>query len=141
MTMVIGQDHALAQLAASIAFADTGAQPSRIRLYADAGAATGAVPVDGPLAEIALAKPCGTIAAGQLTLHVAAAAGALVLVTGQPRAAQWVSGDDKLVAAGTVTDMDHSGDFRIGGASTAPGDDTPTLYAGGLVLLGAVVLD
>ena len=141
MTMVIGQDHALAQLAASIAFADTGAQPSRIRLYADAGAATGAAPAGDPLAEITLAKPCGTIAAGQLTLHVADAAGALVLVTGQPRAAQWVSGDDKLVAAGTVTDMDHSGDFRIGGASTAPGDDTPTLYAGGLVLLGAVVLD
>ena len=141
MTMTIGPDHALAQLAASIAFADAGAQPSRIRLYADAAAATGAVPVDGPLAEIALSKPCGTIAAGQLTLHVADAAGALVPVTGQPRAAQWVSGDDKLVAAGTVTDMDHGGDFRIGGAPTPPGDDTPALYAGGLVLLGAVVLD
>ena len=45
------------------------------------------------------------------------------------------------MAAGTVTDMDHGGDFRIDGAPTAPGDDTPTLYAGGLVLLGAVVLD
>ena len=141
MTMVIGQDHALAQLAASIAFADTGAQPSRIRLYTDAGAATGAAPAGAPLAEVLLAKPCGTIAAGQLTLHVADPAGAMVLANGQPRAAQWVSGDDKLVAAGTVTDMDHGGDFRIGGASTAPGDDTPTLYAGGLVLLGAVVLD
>ena len=141
MTMTIGPDHALAQLAASIAFADVGALPSVIRLYADAGAATGAVPVDGPLAEVLLAKPCGTIAAGQLTLHVADPAGALVLVTGQPRAAQWVSGDDKLVAAGTVTDMDHGGDFRIGGAPTPPGDDAPALYAGGLVLLGAVVLD
>lgn len=141
MTMTLGADHALAQLAASIAFADAGAQPSRIRLYADAGAATGAAPVGVPMAEVTLAKPCGSIAAGQLTLHIADAAGALVLVTGQPRAAQWVSGDDKLVAAGTVTDMDHGGDFRVGGAPTAPGDDTPTLYAGGLVLLGAVVLD
>ncbi len=141
MTMVIGQDHALAQLAASIAFADAGAQPSRIRLYADAGAATGATPAGAPLAEVTLAKPCGTIAAGQLTLHVADPAGAMVLATGQPRAAQWVSGEGKLVAAGTVTDMDHGGDFRVGGASTPPGDDTPTLYAGGLVLLGAVVLD
>ena len=141
MTMTLGPDHALAQLAASIAFADTGAQPSSIRLYADAGAATGAVPVDGPLAEIALSKPCGSIAAGQLTLHAADPAGAMVLTTGQPRAAQWVSGEGKLVAAGTVTDMDHGGDFRIGGASTPPGDDTPALYAGGLVLLGAVVLD
>ena len=141
MTLVIGTDHALAQLAASIAFADAGAQPSRIRLYADAGAATGAAPAGDPLAEIALAKPCGTIAAGQLTLHVADPAGAMVLATGQPRAAQWVSGAGLLVAAGTVTDMDHGGDFRVGGASTPPGDDTPTLYAGGLVLLGAVVMD
>lgn len=141
MTMVIGTDHAMAQLAASIAFADAGAQPSRIRLYADAGAATGAAPTGDPLAEIALDKPCGSIAAGKLTLYVADPAGALVLTTGQPRAAQWISGAGLLVAAGSVTDMDHAGDFRIGGAPTAPGDDTPTLYAGGLVLLGAVVLD
>ena len=141
MTMTLGADHTLAQLAASIAFADTGAQPSSIRLYADATAATGAVPVGGPLAEVTLAKPCGTIAAGQLTLHVADPAGAMVLATGQPRAAHWVNGAGLLVAAGTVTDMDHGGDFRVGGASTPPGDDTPTLYAGGLVLLGAVVLD
>ena len=139
--MTLGPDHILAQLAASIAFADAGAQSSRIRLYADAGAATGATPAGAPLAEVTLAKPCGTIAAGQLTLHVADPAGAMVLATGQPRAAQWVSGEGKLVAAGTVTDMDHGGDFRVGGASTPPGDDTPTLYAGGLVLLGAVVLD
>ena len=141
MTMTIGAEHTAAQLAASIAFADAGALPSVIRLYADAGAASGAAPSGGPLAELLLAKPCGTIAAGQLTLHVADPAGAMVLATGQPRAAQWVSGEGKLVAAGTVTDMDHGGNFRIDGAPTAPGDDTPTLYAGGLVLLGAVVLD
>ena len=139
--MNVGPDLVLAQLAASIAFADAGAQPSRILLYADALAGTGAAPSSAPLAEIALAKPCGSIAAGQLTLHVADPAGAMVLATGQPRAAQWVSGAGLLVAAGTVTDMDHAGDFRVGGAPTAPGDDTPTLYAGGLVLLGAVVLD
>ena len=68
-------------------------------------------------------------------------AGAMVLATGQPRAAQWVSGAGLLVAAGSVTDMDHGGDFRVGGAATPAGDDTPTLYAGGLVLLGAVVMD
>ena len=139
--MVLGPEHALAQLAASIAFADTGAQPSSIRLYAAAGAATGATPAGAPLAEVTLAKPCGSIAAGQLTLHVADPAGAMVLATGQPRAAQWVSGAGLLVAAGSVTDMDHDGDFRIAGAATPAGDDTPALYAGGLVLLGAVVLD
>lgn len=40
--IVIGPDHALAQLAASIAFADAGALPSSILLYADAAVATGA---------------------------------------------------------------------------------------------------
>lgn len=139
--MIIGADHLLAQLAASIAFADTGALPSRIRLYADAGVATGAAPAGDPLAEITLAKPCGAIAAGALTLHVADPAGAMVLATAIPRAAQWVSGAGKLVAAGTVTDADHAGDFRVSGGATAPGDDSPQLYAGGLVLLGAVVLD
>ncbi len=139
--MEIGPEHAAAQLAASLAFADAGAQPSRIHLYADAGVATGAAPAGEPLAEIVLAKPCGTIAAGKLTLHPANAAGAMVLANGTSRAARWVSGEGKLVTAGTVTDMAHFGDFRIGGAPTAPGDDSPALYAGGLVLLGDVVLD
>lgn len=47
-----------------------------------------------------------------------------------------------LVSAGTVTDMVHPGDFRVGGGTTAgAGDDLAHLYAGGLVLLGDVVLD
>lgn len=139
--MVVGPEHALAQLAASLAFADMAALPSRIRLYAEAGVADGAAPTASPLAEVVLAKPCGTIAAGKLTLHVADPGGSMVLITGTPRGGQWVNGDGKLVSAGTVTDMGHSGDFRVGGAETAPGDDSPKLFAGGLVLLGAVVLD
>ena len=139
--MVVGPEHALAQLAASLAFADAGAEPSRILLYADAAAAAGAAPAGEPLAEIVLSKPCGTIADGKLTLHPADPAGAMVLATGTPRAARWVSGEGKLVAAGTVTDMDHTGGFRVGGAATTPGDDSPKFYSGGLVLLGDVVLD
>ena len=34
-----------------------------------------------------------------------------------------------------------AGGFRIAGGTTAPGDDAPLLLAGGLVLLGDVVLD
>lgn len=139
--MVVGLEHVLAQLAASLAFADAGALNSRIRLYVDAGAATGAAPAGEPLAEITLAKPCGTIAAGKLTLHVADPSGAMVVTTGVPRAAQWISGAGKLVAAGAVTDMDHAGDFRIAGGATPDGDDSPMLYAGGKALLGDVVLD
>ena len=141
MTMTIGPEHAMAQLAASLAFADAGASPSVIRLYADAAVAAGATPTTSPLAEITLAKPCGTVAAGNLTLHPADTAGTLVLVSGTPRAARWISGDGLLVAAGTVTDMANYGDFRVAGGTTAPGDDTPMLYAGGLVLLGDVVFD
>ena len=139
--MTIGPELALAQLAATLAFADAGAQPSAILLYADPAVATGAAPVDAPLAEIILAKPCATLAAGVLTLHPADASGAMVLATGVPRAARWVSGEGYLVAAGTVTDLDNGGDFTVGGAPTAPGDTAPTLTAGGKVLLGTVVLD
>ena len=136
----IGPAHALAQLSATLDFADTGASPSCIRLYADAALATGGTPFDAPLAEIALAKPCGTVTGGVLTLHPAAPGGSMVLATGTPRAAHWVSGTGALVAAGTVTDADNDGDFCISGAPTAPGDTSPALYAGGVVLLGTVTL-
>lgn len=140
MTMVVGAAHALAQLAATLVFADTGPLPSRIYLYAHPDMATGATPYGAPIAEITLAKPCGTLTAGSLTLHTAGAGG-MVLQDGTPHAAQWVNGEGDLVAAGTVTDMANGGDFRISGAPTTPGNDAPTLYTGGLVTLGTVVLD
>jgi hypothetical protein len=132
MTFIIGPDHASAQLAASIVFADTGALASRIFLY-DGPAGTGDL-----LAEVALSKPCGTLAAGALTLHPAKAGGALVLLTGIPRSGVWLSGEGKLVTLGTVTDVDNGGDFLVSGATTAAGETSPTLYAGGVVLLGSL---
>ena len=139
--MIVGPEHALAQIAASLAFADAGTLPSSILLYAEAAVATGAAPTTSALAEIPLAKPCGTITGGVLTLHVANPEGTLVLQQGIPRAARWMNGDGKLVAAGTVTDTANAGDFRVAGGTAAPGDDAPMLYAGGLVLLGDVVID
>lgn len=139
--MMVGPEHALAQITTSLAFADAGTLPASILLYAESAVATGAAPTTSALAEITLAKPCGTITGGVLTLHVANPDGALVLQQGIPRAARWMSGDGKLVAAGTVTDMANAGDFRVSGGTTAPGDDSPMLYAGGLVLLGDVVFD
>lgn len=130
----IGPEHAAAQLAASIAFADTGAQPSRIRLYSEPdGAGT-------LLAEIELSKPCGTLSGGVVTLHPADAAGTMVLQTGVPRSGRWLSGAGLLVVAGTVTDLSHDGFFKVAGGSTAAGDDSPALYAGGLAVLGALTL-
>ena len=138
--MVIGQDHALAQLAATLAFADAAASASVILLFSDVSAATGSTPAVAPLATIELAKPCGTIAGGVLSLSPADPGGALVMQTGVPRAAHWLRGDGVLVAAGTVTDAENGGDFTVAGAATAPGETSPTLYAGGKVLLGAVAL-
>ena len=138
--MHISPQHALAQLAATLTFADAASGASVIRLYADANAATGTVPVDAPLASIAMAQPCGTITGGTLVLHPADLSGAMVLATGIPRAAHWVRADGVLVAAGTVTDATGTGDFRVAGAATAQGETSPTLYAGGKVLLSDVVL-
>ena len=139
--MMVGPEHALAQITTSLAFADAGTLPSSILLYAETAVATGAAPTTSALAEITLAKPCGTLTGGVLTLHVANPEGTLVLQQGIPRAARWMSGDGKLVGAGTVTDSLNAGDFRIAGGTTAPGDDAPMLYAGGNVLLGDVVFD
>lgn len=130
----IGPEHAAAQLAASIAFADAGAQASRIQLY-DAPGGAGSL-----LAEIVLAKPCATLADGALTLHAADAGGTLVLQTGIPRSGRWLSGAGLLVVAGTVTDLSHDGFFKVAGGGTAAGDTSPTLYAGGLVVLGILTL-
>ena len=139
--MMVGPEHALAQITTSLAFADAGTLPASILLYAESAVATGAAPTTSALAEITLAKPCGTLTGGVLTLHVADPDGAMVLQQGIPRAARWMSGDGKLVGAGTVTDSLNAGDFHIAGGATAPGDDAPLLLAGGLVLLGDVVFD
>ena len=56
------------------------------------------------------------------------------------RAAHWARSDGVLVAAGTVTDATGTGDFRVAGAATAQGEASPTLYAGGKVLLGDAAL-
>ena len=77
--MVIGQDHALSQLAATLEFADVPATACRILLFSDVSAATGSTPAGAPLATIELAKPCGTITDGALTLHPAAPGGSMVL--------------------------------------------------------------
>ena len=132
--LTLGPEHIAAQLAASIAFADTGALPSRIQLFADA-ALGGAM-----LAEIVLAKPCAALASGKLALYPASAT-PLVTVSGVPVSARWLNGAGLLVASGSVTDLEHDGAFRVGGGATAPGNASPTLYAGGVVLLGDLVFD
>lgn len=140
MTWQIGSDHALAQLAATLAFADAGGGPCVICLYTTVQPAAGAAPGGDAQAEITLAQPCGAIAAGVLTLHAADPAGALVAATGMPRWARWQRADGVLVGDGTVTDAANGGDLTVTGAVTPPGETSPMLYAGGRALLGAVNL-
>lgn len=140
MTFAIGTAHALAQLAASIAFADDAPGASAIDLFSTAQPATGAAPGGDALTTVLLAKPCATLAAGVLTLHPADPAGTLVLNSGIPLWARWRRSDMTLIADGTVTDADNGGDFTVSGGVTPPGETSPQLVAGGLVLLGAVTL-
>lgn len=140
MTFAIGPEHALAQLAASLAFADAGGGPSVIRAYTTTQPATGAAPGGAEQVAIVLAQPCATLAAGVLTLHPADPTGAIVLANGLPRWARWERFDGLLVADGTVTDTANGGDFTLTGAATPPGETSPMLYAGGRALLGTVTL-
>ena len=137
MSFYIGTDLSAAQLAASIARADTGPAASRIQIFDNTQPAGGAAAGVTPQADVVLAKPCGAVVGGVLVLYPADPGGTMVLRTGIPRWARWLSGDTKVMVDGTATDLDHDGDFKLTGGTTAPGETSPTLYAGGLVLLGA----
>ena len=64
----------------------------------------------------------------------------MVMATGLPRWGLWVNGAGAIVAEGSVTDEASGGDFWVAGGATPPGDTSPLLQAGGLVLLGATSL-
>lgn len=134
MTLAISQAHNVARLAGTAAFADTGVQNSRIWLYDTVQPAFGADPGGAPLVEILLAKPCGTIAAGVLTLLQANPGGDLIASTGSALWGRWVNGSGDIVADGTVSDAAGTGDFKVSGTTGT------LLYAGARALLGASTL-
>lgn len=138
MTFSIGPVIAAAQLAATLVAADDAIGPCVIHLYATPKPEPGAPAGGDPMASIVLAKPCATLAGSVLTLHPADASGAMVLTPGIPRWGRWARGDGALVADGTVTDTIHDGDFHVVGAATTEGETSPMLYAGGMVMLGAL---
>ena len=137
MTWAVADDLALSQLQATLARLGAAPGPAVVRLYTSA-APDDADPVADPgghQAEIALANPPGTITAGVLKLAQAGGSSAMVLAAGVPRWGLLIAGDGAPLARGRVTDGDHGGDIRISGGTTPPGDDSPQLYAGGLVAL------
>lgn len=140
MTDHLGAQLAAAQLAATVAFADAAPGASAVLVYTTvypgAGAAEG-VPAQFT---VALAKPCGTIAAGALTLNVADPLGTMVLSNGVPKWARWQRSDGVVLYDGAVSNVAGAAFFTIEGGTTPPGESAPLLLAGGLVRLGPVVM-
>lgn len=134
MTFALSAAHHSARLEGTRAFADTGVQNSRIHLYATTQPATGADPGGTPLVTLLLTKPCGTVAAGALTLEQADVGGDLIMATGSALWARWVNGNDDLVADCTVSDSAGAGDIKLSGTTGT------LLYAGARALLGSAAL-
>ena len=118
----ISAAHALARLQATQAFADSGAEASRITLY-DAS--------EQLLATLTLTKPCGQITeGGYLLLTQASGGGDMIIASGQAVTGVWSSSDGKLIGRGQVTDEAGDGHFKLLGSTGTQ------LYAGGKVILG-----
>lgn len=117
----ISAAHNEARLAATVAFADTGANPARVEFF-DAS--------EQLLVSVPLSKPCGTVVGGVLLLTAADVSGSLITTDGIATHATWTSGSNTLVASGPVTDETGDGPFILQGA------DGTQLYAGGRAVMG-----
>lgn len=119
--LTISVAHNDARLAATIAFADTGPNNSRIDFYsAD----------ETLLVSVVLAKPCGAISSGVLRLASPNLSGDLIMASGIATHANWVSGSGALVGSGPVSDESGVGPFVLQGTSGTQ------LYEGGRAILG-----
>ena len=131
----------LARMQATLTALDAGAGYARIVVYASARPEAIDIAHTSPAQfTVELAKPCGQILSGTLTLNVRDPAGSMVMHQGIPRWADLIAANGQIFIRAKVTDIDHDGGFRIEGAGTPDGDDSPLLYAGSKAQLGAVVL-
>lgn len=118
----ISMAHAAARLQATLAFADSGPDASRISLY-DAA--------EQLLVTLTLTKPCGQITeGGYLVLTQSSGGGDMILTSGQAAIGVWATSDGKLVGRGLVTDEAGAGHFKLLGSTGTQ------LYAGGKAILG-----
>lgn len=123
----ISAAHAQARLQATLAFADSGPEASRIALY-DA--------TEQLLVILTLTKPCGQITeGGYLLLTQASGSGDMILVSGLAVTGVWTTSDGKLVGRGKVADEAGQGHFKLLGTTGAQ------LYAGGKAILGETRID
>lgn len=140
--LALSTAHRAARNAASIGLADTGAGASTIKLY-DAQSGT-------LLAVRTLANPCGAVREVDGRIDLAQAVlDDLVIATGGVSWAEWCDGTGTAISTGTVTD--EAGNYTNAqgavvahpdgiGAFTLAGTTGTTLYAGGVVRLGNVVI-
>lgn len=123
----ISAAHALVRLRATLAFADSGSEASRIELF-DAN--------EQLLVTLTLTKPCGQInAKGSLLITQAAGGGDLIAVSGLASTGIWSTSDGKLIGRGLVTDEAGLGHFKLLGSTGTQ------LYAGGRAILGETRVD
>lgn len=126
MMLTISTEHNEARLGGTLGFLDSGAAAARIRIYDGARPATnnGALTDQLLLVELALDKPCGTVASGTLTLN----ASALPLIgnTGVASWARIVNGDGVQAIDCDVSDEGGTAPIKL---------QTTTLYAGGRAVL------
>ena len=123
----ISAAHALARLQATLAFADSGSEASRIALYDSA---------EQLLVTLTLTKPCGQITeAGYLLLTQASGGGDMILASGQAATGTWSTSDGQLIGRGQVTDEAGPGHFKLLGSTGTQ------LYAGGKAILGETRID
>lgn len=136
----ISLDAQRAQLLGTVAALDAGMFHACVRVYSEARPDQLGGGIEH-MAEITLAKPCGTVTAeGVLVLQALEPEGVLVLTSGIPRWAELVAGDGTVLLDGGVTDLANDGCFRVGGAATPAGDNSPQFYAGMLLQLSATAL-
>lgn len=130
-----------AHMQATLTLLDSGAGFASIVIYTTVRpAGINTAHSDAPQATIELATPAGEVVDGVLHLFPKDAAGALVMRQGVPRWGDLLSRSGVIVARANVTDVDHGGGFQLMGGDTPEGDDSPLLYAGSKVQLGAVLL-
>lgn len=114
-----------AQLAAALHLADTGDGAAYLAFHDTHG---------GELGRVVLAKPCGTIDDGILSLNQAHPGDDLVMATGAATVAGWYSASGELLASGAVTDASGDGPFKLAGTSGT------SLFAGGTITLAGIEL-
>lgn len=145
MTFRIDPTITVAQLDASITNIDAAVGNSGLWFYATPQPDYGDPPGAAELFIIVLAKPCATLVGNTIVLNPLVPTGTMVVTGGRPLWARWLRGDGTLVADGKVTHQDYAedydGDFTLAGVAAPDLPDTsPMLLAGGIVLLGTVVL-